>query len=81
MTPDEAVKLAQSLLKQIEMPSGTRVVLVATNEDGDFVGVTSNVSDTDRLNLLTCAIMGDPEVTRIDLSDLEELSPDSTGLN
>jgi multisubunit Na+/H+ antiporter MnhE subunit len=81
MTPDEVVKLAEFLLKQIEIPSGIRVVLIATDEEGDFVGVTSNVSDATRLNMLACAIAGDPGVTHIDLSDSEESSSDSTELN
>lgn len=66
MTPDKSVQLAQSLLKQVEIPSGVRVVLMSTDESGEFLGVTSNVSNDELLNILICAIRGHSNTINIE---------------
>jgi hypothetical protein len=74
MTPDESVQLAQSLLKQVEIPSGVRVVLISTDESGEFLGVTSNVSNDELLSILICAIQGHSNTVSIEAtSDLMNL--------
>lgn len=68
MTPDDYIRLAESLLKQIEIPPGVQVVLVATDESGDFVGVTSNVPSFRTSDILTCAAVKNPDVTHFEFS-------------
>jgi|WetSurMetagenome_2_1015567.scaffolds.fasta_scaffold49147_5 hypothetical protein len=74
MTPDKSVQLAQSLLKQVEIPSGVRVVLISTDESGEFLGVTSNVPNDELLNILICAIQGHSNTISVETtSDLMNL--------
>ena len=68
MTPDEYIRLAESLLKQIEIPPGVQVVLIATDESGDYVGVTSNIPSARTSDILTSAATKNPNIDRFEFS-------------
>ncbi len=58
-TRDAVVTSARELLGQVRIPLGYRVVMVATDESGAFVGVHSNVDPGDTHAILVCALRGE----------------------
>jgi hypothetical protein len=58
-TRDAVVNSARDLLGQVSIPPGYRVVMVATDESGAFVGVHSNVGPEDTHAILVCALHGE----------------------
>ncbi len=58
-TRDAVVTSARELLGQVRIPLGYRVVMVATDESGAFVGVHSNVDPDDTHAILVCALRGE----------------------
>lgn len=58
-TREELVEIAQQLADTHQRSDGLRVVVVVTDESGDFVGVGMNTAGDDADRILRCAVAGE----------------------